>query len=137
MFPVHGRGVAGGRDQPAVGPLYLPSRHPRARAAEGFPPPLYRSYDPIVAVTVQDILRMRPGLALSLVAGAQLQRRARRHGTSLEEEVRGILRNAVRDAGVPKAGLGTRMAARFARSGVTAELPELRGEIVRPADFRE
>lgn len=44
--------------------------------------------------------------------------RARRHGRSTEEEVREILRNAVRNEDGPKAPLGTRLAARFAGSGL-------------------
>jgi antitoxin FitA len=43
----------------------------------------------------------------------KLQRRARRHGRSMEEEVRNILRNAVKDEDSPEMGLGTRIAARF------------------------
>jgi plasmid stability protein len=66
---------------------------------------------------------------------AKLQRRARRHGHSTEEEVREILRNAVRDEGGPRAPLGSRLAARFAGLGLTQEVPELRGEPARPADL--
>lgn len=65
----------------------------------------------------------------------RLQRRAQRHGTSLEEEVRGILRNAVRDDEVARTGLGSRIAARFARIGLEQALPELHGEAARPAAF--
>lgn len=64
---------------------------------------------------------------------SRLKRRAIRHGTSLEDEVRQILRNAVKDPGPAQAKLGSRIAARFARLGLTTELPELRGESVRPA----
>ena len=66
---------------------------------------------------------------------AKLQRRARRHGRSTEEEVREILRNAVREEGVSRAPLGSRLAARFARVGLTEEIPELSGQPARPADF--
>lgn len=66
---------------------------------------------------------------------AKLQRRARRHGRSTEEEVREILRNAVKEEGLPQVRLGSRMAARFAGVGLTEEIPELRGEPARPADF--
>ena len=65
---------------------------------------------------------------------AKLQRRAREHGRSTEEEVREILRNAVRDQDRPPSRLGTRISARFARIGLTEEIAELRGE-VRPADL--
>ena len=65
----------------------------------------------------------------------KLQVRARRHGRSTEEEVREILRNAVRDEGVAQAPLGSRIAARFAGIGFTEDIPELRGEQARPADL--
>jgi plasmid stability protein len=65
----------------------------------------------------------------------KLQVRARRHGCSTEEEVREILRNAVKDEGVAQAPLGTRIAARFAGIGLTEDIPELRGEQARPADL--
>lgn len=57
---------------------------------------------------------------------AKLQRRARRHGRSTEEEVREILHGAVRDEGGAQAPLGSRLAARFAGLGLTQEIPELR-----------
>lgn len=66
---------------------------------------------------------------------AKLQRRARRHGRSTEEEVRDILRNAVRDEDGVRAPLGSRLAARFAGVGLEEDIPELRGQTVRPADF--
>jgi plasmid stability protein len=65
----------------------------------------------------------------------KLQRRARRHGHSTEEEIREILRNAVKDEGGARAPLGSRIAARFAGLGLTQDVPELRGEPARPADF--
>lgn len=68
---------------------------------------------------------------------ARLQRRARRHGHSTEEEVRQILRNAVRDEGPPRTPLGSRLHARFAGTGLEDDLPELRGEAARPATFDE
>jgi plasmid stability protein len=66
-----------------------------------------------------------------------LKRRARRHGRSMEDEVRHILRNAVKDdrRGVRK--LGSRIAARFATVGLPGDLPEWRGEPARSADFDE
>jgi antitoxin FitA len=66
---------------------------------------------------------------------AKLQRRARRHGRSTEEEVREILRNAVRDEGHVPARLGSRIAGRFAGIGLDEEIVELRGQPVRPARF--
>lgn len=65
---------------------------------------------------------------------AKLQRRAKEHGRSTEEEVREILRNAVRDQNRPPAALGSRIAARFAGTGLDEDIIELSG-LVRPADF--
>ena len=68
---------------------------------------------------------------------AKLQRLARRHGRSTEEEVREILRNAVRHVDEPSGGLGSRIATRFAGGGLTEDIPELRGQPLRPAQFDE
>jgi plasmid stability protein len=65
----------------------------------------------------------------------KLQRRARRHGRSTEEEIREILRNAVRSEGSIRAPMGSRIAARFRRVGLDKDIPELRGESARPAVF--
>jgi plasmid stability protein len=65
----------------------------------------------------------------------RLQARARRHGRSTEEEVRDILRHAVRDEGAPKPGLGSRIAARFAGHGVDLDLADLRGQPPRAAEL--
>jgi plasmid stability protein len=66
---------------------------------------------------------------------SQEPKTASRHGHSPEEEVREILRNAVRKEGGARAPLGSRLAARFAGLGLTQDVPELRGEQARPADF--
>ncbi|HVT57993.1 MAG TPA: toxin-antitoxin system [Thermoanaerobaculia bacterium] len=65
----------------------------------------------------------------------KLQRRARRHGRSTEEEVREILRNAVRNEGAARAPLGSRLAARFTGVGLREDIQEWRGQPVRPADL--
>ena len=65
----------------------------------------------------------------------KLVQRARRHGRSTEEEVREILRNAVRDADEPPIRLGSRISARFTGIGLQEEISELRGHPVRPAEF--
>ncbi len=65
----------------------------------------------------------------------KLQRRARRHGRSTEEEVREILRNAVREDGASLTPLGSRIAARFRRVGLGVEIEELRGQPVHPAEL--
>jgi plasmid stability protein len=66
---------------------------------------------------------------------AGLKRRAERHGRSVEEEVREILRNAAKEENHPVTNLGSRVAARFRGIGLKTDLPELRGEPPRPADF--
>jgi plasmid stability protein len=66
---------------------------------------------------------------------AKLQQRARRHGRSMEEEVRDILREAVKGEGGDLQPLGTRLKARFAGIGLDQDIPELHGQPARPADF--
>jgi len=68
---------------------------------------------------------------------ARLKRRAARHGRSMEDEVRHILRDAVKEQNSNIAKLGSRIAARFAKSGLTAELPELRGQAPQSAKFNK
>ena len=67
----------------------------------------------------------------------KLRRRAAAHGRSMEEEVRAILRDAVKDEARPRGGLGTRIAARFAGIGLREgeEIPELRGYTIKPLTF--
>lgn len=66
---------------------------------------------------------------------ARLQRRAKRHGQSMEEEVRDILRDAVKKEESPAGGLGSEIASLFRKAGLTADIPELRGHKVKPASF--
>jgi plasmid stability protein len=66
---------------------------------------------------------------------ARLQSRAKRHGRSMEEEVREILRNAVHEEDPAVTGLGTEITALFAKGGLACDIPELRGYFMRPADF--
>lgn len=65
----------------------------------------------------------------------RLKRRAAQHQRSMEEEVRHILRDAVKTQNQPAAKLGSRIAARFTKVGLTADLPELRGQIPQSAKF--
>jgi antitoxin FitA len=66
----------------------------------------------------------------------RLRRRARRNGRSMEEEVRDILRNAVKEEGPrPSRKLGTEIAALFAGVGLDRDIEELRGHMVKPATF--
>lgn len=66
---------------------------------------------------------------------ARLQRRARRHGRSMEEEVRDILRSAVHEEDGPAGGLGTEISALFAKVGLDSDIPELRGQEIKPPFF--
>ncbi|HEY2817107.1 MAG TPA: Arc family DNA-binding protein [Casimicrobiaceae bacterium] len=68
---------------------------------------------------------------------ARLKRRAERHGRSMEEEARDILRNAVKRENRPPPNLGSRIAARFSKTGLTKDLPELHGEALRPVELRK
>jgi antitoxin FitA len=67
---------------------------------------------------------------------ARLRRRAARRGHSMEQEARDILRDALRDDRDSTTGLGSRIAARFARLGLTEDIPELRGHVARPAELK-
>lgn len=64
----------------------------------------------------------------------KLRSRARRHGRSIAEEVREILREAVRDEPGGGEPLGTRLARRFAGK-LEEDIPELRGQEARPAEL--
>jgi plasmid stability protein len=66
---------------------------------------------------------------------ARLKRRAARHGRSMEEEVRHILRDAVKEQNQRVAKLGSRIAARFAKAGLTENLSELHGQRPRSVKF--
>lgn len=65
---------------------------------------------------------------------AKLQRRARRHRRSMEEELRDILRNAANEE-VPAGGLGSEIASLFRKVDWDVEIPELRGYHVKPPSF--
>jgi plasmid stability protein len=69
----------------------------------------------------------------------RLQQRAQRHGRSMEEEVREILRDAAKNEGKPGKGLGTEIAELFRGVGLRPgeEIPELRGFTLEPPDFEE
>lgn len=68
---------------------------------------------------------------------ARLQRRARRNGHSMEEEVRDILRDAVIADEPPAGGLGTEISRLFAKGGLESDIPELRGHEIKPPSFEE
>lgn len=65
----------------------------------------------------------------------RLRRRAKRHGRSMEEEARDILRAALSEkaSGV---GLGSEIASLFSKIGLEDDVAELRGHTLNPATFR-
>lgn len=65
----------------------------------------------------------------------RLQRRAKRHGHSMEEEVRDILRSAVAGEEIPSGGLGTEISRLFAGVGLSEDVPELHGHTIAPPEF--
>ena len=67
----------------------------------------------------------------------RLQRRAKRHGRSMEEEVREILRNVVYEDAVPTDGLGTDIAALFNKEGLDSDIAELHGHFIQPPSLLE
>jgi antitoxin FitA len=69
------------------------------------------------------------------VVKSRLQRRARRNGRSMEEEIRDILRSAAVEEPLPSGGLGKELAALFAKIGLETDIPELRGHTVEPLEF--
>jgi antitoxin FitA len=64
-----------------------------------------------------------------------LKQRAMRHGQSMEEEVRQILRDAVMSGTPLPIKLGSRIAERFSCIGLESDLPEMHGEPGYPMDF--
>jgi plasmid stability protein len=62
----------------------------------------------------------------------KLKQRAARHGRSMEEEIRDILRNALKNEGSNRTGLGTDIAARFKGIELEQPIPELRIKIKPP-----
>ena len=65
----------------------------------------------------------------------KLKQRAKRNARSMEDEVRHILRTAVQQRPEPAQKLGTTIARRFRRAGLSADLPELRGATASAAEF--
>jgi plasmid stability protein len=60
----------------------------------------------------------------------KLKQRAARHGHSMEQEIRDILRDAVKHEGRPGKGLGTEIAELFKGIGLEKPIQELRGYCV-------
>ena len=65
-----------------------------------------------------------------------LKRRARKHGRSMEAEVRDILRASIADTGEVQP-LGSRISKRFKQIGLDKPIEELRGQAANPAILRE
>lgn len=72
---------------------------------------------------------------------SRLQRRAHRHGQSMEAEARDILRNALREEEAQPVGFGTASVALFSGQGIGLEkgeeIREWRGFPLRPMGFDE
>jgi plasmid stability protein len=69
---------------------------------------------------------------------AKLQGRAKRHGRSMEEEVREILRDAAKnERGSHRRGLGSEIAALFRGIGLEEDIRELRGSSIEQVEFAE
>jgi plasmid stability protein len=70
-----------------------------------------------------------------------LQRRAKRHGHSMEAEARDILRDALREDKAQSVGFGTASAALFSGQGIGLvegeEIREWRGFPLQPISFDE
>jgi plasmid stability protein len=66
----------------------------------------------------------------------KLEHRAARHGRSMEEEVRNILRDAVKNERRGRIGLGTEIAELFRGIGLKHPIQELRGYSIKPPKFR-
>lgn len=69
---------------------------------------------------------------------ARLQRRAKRHGHSMEEEVRDILRAAVlKEEKTTTGGLGTELSKLFPKTGPDFVIEEFKGDDLEPPTFDE
>jgi plasmid stability protein len=97
-----------------------------------------REYD----IMISKLEQMRSSLMAQFIVRnleddvkARLKRRAAHHRRSMEEEVRHILRDAVKEQNQYVTKLGSRIAARFTKAGLSTDLPELHGQILRPLEF--
>jgi plasmid stability protein len=66
---------------------------------------------------------------------SRLRRRAARRGRSMEEEVRDILRDAVKEEEASSIGLGTAISSHFRKVGLKKDIPKLRGYRIKPVTF--
>ncbi len=65
----------------------------------------------------------------------KLKQRAARHGHSMEQEIREILRNAVKDEGRRRKGFGAAVVELFKGIGLEEPIQELHGYTVHPVKF--
>jgi plasmid stability protein len=65
----------------------------------------------------------------------KLRHCASSHGRSMDEEVREILRDAVKSESITPVGLGTQLTAIFRGVGIEGGIKELRGYPVVPIEF--
>jgi antitoxin FitA len=65
----------------------------------------------------------------------KLQKLAAQHGRSMEEEIRDILRDAVKENGRRRGGFGTEAAKLFRGIGLEEPIRELRGYPIKPPKF--
>jgi hypothetical protein len=61
-----------------------------------------------------------------------LQRRARRNGCGIEEEIRDIPCSAALEQPTATGSLGNEIAGLFAKVGLQTDIPELRGHKIKP-----
>ena len=66
---------------------------------------------------------------------SRLRRRAAQRGRSMEEEVRDILRDAVKEEETTAGGLGTEISSLFKKVGLKKDISRLRGHKIRPVSF--
>jgi plasmid stability protein len=66
---------------------------------------------------------------------SRLQHRAKRHGRSMEEEVRDILRGAANEEDAPAGRLGTDISRLFTGVGLDSDIAELRGHEIKQAEL--
>jgi plasmid stability protein len=92
-------------------------------------------------ITVEEIMAQILVRNLEDQVKGRLQNRAKRHGRSMEEEVREILRNALKDSETPPVGFGTASVALFSGQGIGLEegeeIREWRGNPLKPISFDE
>lgn len=67
----------------------------------------------------------------------RLRQRARKHRRSMEEEAREILRNSVNEGETGAAGVGSEIASLFRKTGLETDIPEFRGQTLKPPQFKE